>query len=214
MDAIRIDHFRGFEAFWEIPARAKTAIRGKWVKGPAANFFNALLRQLGEIPILAEDLGVITPEVVKLKDSYFLPGMAIMPFLIWPEPDGNGYHLPDPQPNTFYYTGTHDNDTLLGWLKFVKVKQPELYAGALAYAQASPDIPLQELVRALVERVMSSAARVAMIPAQDWLCLDTDARMNLPGTATGNWAWRLTGTELTAELAQEIRAVVVKTARN
>ena len=214
VDAIRIDHFRGFEAFWEIPVRAKTAIRGKWVKGPAAHFFNALLRQLGEIPILAEDLGVITPEVVKLKESFFLPGMAIMPFLIWPEPDGKAYHLPDPQPNTFYYTGTHDNDTLLGWLNFVKVKQPELYAGALAYAQASSDIPLPALVRALVERVMSSAARVAMIPVQDWLGLDTDARMNLPGTSTGNWAWRLTGTELTPELAQEIHAVVAKTARN
>lgn len=213
VDAVRIDHFRGFEAFWEIPVRARTAVSGKWVKGPGEQFFNALLRQLGEIPIVAEDLGVITPEVVKLKEAFFLPGMAIMPFLIWPEPDGNGYHLPDPQPNTLYYTGTHDNDTLLGWLKFVKAKKPKLFKGALVYAQAQPDMPLRELVRALVARVMGSEARMAMIPLQDWLGLDTDARMNLPSTASGNWAWRLSGRELTPELAKEIRELVKKTAR-
>jgi len=214
VDTVRVDHFRGFEAFWEISARAKTAVTGRWVKGPAEHFFTALQRQLGEIPILAEGLGVITPEVVKLKEEFFLPGMVIMPFEIWPEADGKGFHLPDPQPNTFYYTGTHDNDTLLGWLKFVQAEQPELYEGALAYAAAKPDVTLNDLVRALVVRVLGSVARAAVIPVQDWLALDTDARMNLPGTSNGNWTWRLSGQELTPELAAEIRTLVLETARH
>ena len=213
VDAVRIDHFRGFEAFWEIPARAKTAVHGKWVKGPAEHFFNSLLRQLGEMPILAEDLGVITPEVVKLKESFFLPGMMIMPFEIWAEEEGAGFHLPKPQPNTFFYTGTHDNDTLLGWLNFVQARQPELYEGALEYAQAAPDISPVELVRELIARVLRSEARVAVIPAQDWLGLDTEARMNLPATSQGNWAWRLAGGELTPELARQMRALAIETDR-
>lgn len=213
VDMIRIDHFRGFEAFWEIPIRAKTAIHGKWVKGPAEKFFNALLFQLGEIPILAEDLGVITPEVVKLKESFFLPGMSILPFQIWVEEDGTSIHLPAPQPNTFYYTGTHDNDTLLGWLKFVQKANPDLYEGAVTYAQATPTVSPGKLVRLLIARLMHSEARVAMVPIQDWLGLDTEARMNLPATSSGNWRWRLSGGELTPELAREIKALVVETAR-
>ena len=165
------------------------------------------------MPILAEDLGVITPEVVKLKESFFLPGMMIMPFEIWAEEEGAGFHLPKPQPNTFFYTGTHDNDTLLGWLNFVQARQPELYEGALEYAQAAPDISPVELVRELIARVLRSEARVAVIPAQDWLGLDTDARMNLPATSQGNWAWRLSGGELTPELARQMRALAIETDR-
>lgn len=213
VDAVRIDHFRGFEAFWEIPARAKTAVHGKWVKGPAENFFNALLRQLGEIPILAEDLGVITPEVVKLKEAFFLPGMAIMPFLIWREEDGGGYHLPAPTPNTFYYTGTHDNDTLLGWLKSVREEQPELFDGALAYAGVRTGMDPADLVRPLVAKVMRSAARTAMVPLQDWLALDTEARMNRPATDSGNWTWRMAGDELTPGLAAEMRTLAAEAGR-
>ena len=213
VDVVRIDHFRGFEAFWEIPARAKTAVQGKWMKGPAEKLFYSLLRQLGETPILAEDLGVITPEVVKLKESFFLPGMVILPFEIWLEDDGETYHLPAPQPNTFYYTGTHDNDTLLGWLKFVQEGQPELYKGAALYAQVEPTLAPGKLARALVVRAMESEARVTVIPIQDWLGLGTEARMNLPATCSGNWEWRLAGTECTPELAHEIRALALETAR-
>jgi 4-alpha-glucanotransferase len=209
VDVVRIDHFRGFEAFWEIPARAKTAVGGRWVKGPDRHFFDALVRQLGETAILAEDLGVITAEVVKLKEAYFFPGMMIMPFEIWPEQNGNGgFHLPAPQPNTFFYTGTHDNDTLVGWLEQMRIEQPELYAGALAYAQAAAPVAAPELARMLVVRVLASEARTAVIPLQDWLGLGTEARMNLPATAEGNWAWRLAGGELTAALAAEIRRLV------
>ena len=209
VDVVRIDHFRGFEAFWEIPPRVKTAVHGQWVKGPGRHFFDALVRQLGESPIVAEDLGEITDEVVKLKEAYFFPGMMIMPFEIWPESAGNGeFHLPKPQPNTFFYTGTHDNDTLLGWLQFVQTWQPVLYAGALTYANAASDVPSEQLARMLVVRVLDSEARVAVIPIQDWLGLDTSARMNLPSTARGNWVWRLSGDELTSALAAEIRRLV------
>ena len=207
VDAVRIDHFRGFEAFWEIPARAKTAVRGRWVKGPGESFFNALWRQLGAVPIIAEDLGVITPEVVKLKESFFMPGMVILQFEIWPEPDNDGIHLPAPQPNSFYYTGTHDNDTLLGWLKSVRSNQPELFVGAAAYAKRKPNASPAKLVRPLISRVLQSDANTVIVPVQDWLGLDTGARMNLPSTCSGNWGWRLSGRELTAELAAEVRAL-------
>ena len=211
VDAVRIDHFRGFEAYWAIPARAKTAVRGKWVKGPAASFFNALWRQLGPLPIIAEDLGVITPEVVKLKDSYFLPGMTILQFEIWPTETGS--HLPEPMPNSLYYSGTHDNDTLLGWLTHVKKVQPELFAGAAAYAGCKASTAARNLVRPLIKQVLRSQARVAVIPLQDWLGLDTGARMNQPSTTGGNWSWRLSGGELTPELAAEIANMVAASGR-
>ena len=211
VDAIRIDHFRGFEAFWEIPACNKTAAHGKWVKGPAGKLFCSLLGQNGPMPILAEDLGVITPEVVKLKEAFFLPGMAVLPFLIWLEEEG--VHLPKPQPNTFFYTGTHDNDTLLGWLKSIHLADPELYAAAAVYGQMNSATMPKGLVRPLIVSVLRSEARVAVIPIQDWLELDTDARMNLPGTCSGNWGWRLSGDELTPKLAREIRELVQETGR-
>ncbi len=211
VDAVRIDHFRGFEACWQVPARAKTAVKGNWVKGPAEHFFNALWRQLGPLPIIAEDLGVITPEVVKLKESFFLPGMVILQFEIWPEEAS--FHLPAPSPNSFYYTGTHDNDTLLGWLKFVRAGEPELFAGAALYAGKKTSISPAKLVRPLVEQLLQSDARVAVVPIQDWLGLNTKSRMNMPSTASGNWSWRLSGAELTTELAAQIRILTEKSQR-
>lgn len=211
VDAIRIDHFRGFEAYWEIPARAKNAVRGKWVKGPAEHFFNSLRRQLGSMPIIAEDLGVITPEVVKLKESFFLPGMVILQFEIWPEQES--FHLPQPSPNSFYYTGTHDNDTLLGWLKFVRDSEPVLFSGAILYAGAKTTVSPVKLVRPLIGRLLQSEARLAVVPVQDWLALDTKSRMNMPSTATGNWSWRLAGGELTAQLSGQIKALTEKSRR-
>ena len=205
VDAVRIDHFRGFEGFWAIPSQAKNAVQGRWVKGPAEKFFNSLWRQLGPMPIIAEDLGVITPEVVRLKESFFLPGMVIMQFEIWPEEES--FHLPEPAPNSFYYTGTHDNDTLLGWLQSVKAQEPALYEGALIYAKKSKRTAVRQLVRPLLAQLLASEARVAVAPLQDWLNLDTRSRMNMPSTASGNWAWRLQGDELTSELAREMAAL-------
>jgi len=212
VDAVRIDHFRGFEACWAVPARAKTAVKGKWVKGPGEMFFTALWRQLGPVPIIAEDLGVITPEVVKLKDSFFLPGMVILQFEIWPTEAG--FHLPAPLPNSLYYSGTHDNDTLLGWLQQVKKNQPELFAGAAVYAGKKTATSAAKLVRPLLEQLLRSQARIAVIPLQDWLGLNTKARMNMPSTTAGNWSWRLSGEQLTVELATEIAAMVEASGRD
>lgn len=212
VDAVRIDHFRGFEASWQVPVRAKTAVKGKWVKGPAEKFFNALWRQLGPMPIIAEDLGVITPEVVKLKKSFFLPGMVILQFEIWM--DEKGFHLPEPDANSFYYTGTHDNDTLLGWLKYVRSEEPELFAGAAVYAGKKPTISPAKLVQPLIEKLLQSNAQVAVVPIQDWLALDTGARMNMPSTVAGNWSWRLSGRELTTELAAQICMQTEKSRRS
>jgi len=155
---------------------------------------------------------VITPEVVKLKDSFFLPGMVILQFEIWPTE--NGFHLPAPLPNSLYYSGTHDNDTLLGWLQQVKKNQPELFAGAAAYAGKKTATSATKLVRPLLEKLLRSQARIAVVPAQDWLGLDTNARMNMPSTAAGNWSWRLSGEQLTAELATEIAALVEASGRD
>jgi len=211
MDAVRVDHFRGFEGFWSVPARYKTAVHGHWEKGPGKNFFNALQRQLGKIPILAEDLGVITTEVTKLKEAFFLPGMTVLPFSIWKEE--GGFHMPQPRQNCFYYSGTHDNDTLLGWLNSIHEKEKDLYCAAALYAGKKETIKPRELVMPLLEAVLKSEARVAIIPVQDWLGLDTDARMNRPATCDGNWNWRLAGGELTQKLARQIRLRVQETNR-
>ncbi len=211
VDAVRIDHFRGFEACWAVPARAKTAVKGKWAKGPAELFFNALWQQLGPVPFIAEDLGVITPEVVKLKDSFFMPGMVILQFEIWPTK--TDIHLPTPTPNSLYYSGTHDNDTLLGWLKQIKQNQPAIYNAAAAYAGCKPSTAARNLVNPLIEQVLRSQARIAVIPLQDWLGLDANSRMNRPSTVSGNWSWRLSGGELTPELAAKIASLVEATGR-
>ena len=211
VDAVRVDHFRGFEAFWEIPARCKTAIHGRWVKGPGQELFQALRRQLGQIPVLAEDLGVITPEVTRLKEAFFFPGMTVLPFSIWREADG--FVFPAPEPNSFYYTGTHDNDTLLGWLRILEKTDRELYGATAAYAGLPANTAPRKLARALIESVLGSDARTAIVPLQDWLELDSAARMNHPSTCEGNWCWRLEGCELTPALAGKIRHVVKKTGR-
>ena len=164
VDAIRMDHFRGFEAFWEVPAHYKTARKGRWVQGPGRELFLALRRRLGKLPILAEDLGVITPAVEALKEEFFLPGMAVLPFSIWKE--GEKVHWPAPTPNTFYYTGTHDNDTLLGWLNEIYYTDADLYTIVATYAGRSAEIAPRRLVSALIEQILQSDARIAMIPVQ------------------------------------------------
>ena len=211
VDTVRVDHFRGFEAFWSVSARCKTAIHGKWVKGPGRQLFQALQRQLGKIPILAEDLGVITDEVVKLKEAFFLPGMTVLPFSIWRE--STGFRLPEPEPNSFYYTGTHDNDTLFGWLKSIRTADPGLYAAVTAYADEDETIRPHRLVRSLIDAVLKSEARVAVIPVQDWLGLGEGARMNCPSTCNGNWCWRLAGGELTPKLARQVWKMVHRAKR-
>lgn len=179
---LRIDHFRGFEANWEIPSREKTAIKGRWVKGPGERFFHAAQTALGQLPLIAEDLGVITPEVEMLRDRFGLPGMKILQFAFDSGPD-NAYLPHNHAANCVVYTGTHDNDTSRGWFSGL----PEgMKRRVLWYLRCTERDVVWEMIRA----AWSSVGRTAIIPVQDLLGLDGSARMNIPGVADGNWGWR------------------------
>lgn len=181
-DVVRVDHFRGFEAAWHVPVREKTAIHGTWVSGPGAALFDAVLSALGTLPVIAEDLGVITPEVVVLRDRYNFPGMKIVQFA-FDSGASNGYLPHNYQKNCVVYTGTHDNDTTVGWytaLSDAQRRRVDSYVGSGG----------DDTVGALLRAVFMSVADTAIVPLQDLIRLGTDARMNVPGTAFGNWRWR------------------------
>ena len=183
-DIVRIDHFRGFEAYWEIPATEPTAVIGKWVKGPGAEFFDAIEAKLGDLPVIAEDLGVITPEVEALRDRYDLPGMKILQFAF------GGEHKNDFLPhnynrNAVVYTGTHDNETTLGWFLNATDSERE---HVRRYSASSG----QDIVWDMIRLAYSSVAEMAIIPMQDLFVLGNEARMNYPGRASGWWKWRYT----------------------
>ena len=181
-DQVRIDHFRGFEAAWHVPASAKTAVHGAWLPGPGVAFFNAIRTSLGNLPFIAEDLGVITPEVETLRDNFQLPGMKILQFAF--DSDAANPYLPHNHvPNSVIYTGTHDNDTSKGWFDALSPKVKEQMYDYLGLPGLEP---VQDLVRAALMSVSVSA----IIPMQDLLELPTEARMNRPGVALGNWSWR------------------------
>lgn len=190
-DQVRIDHFRGFEAAWHVPATARTAVRGAWVAGPGANFFDAIKTALGALPMIAEDLGVITPEVEQLRDTFNLPGMKILQFAF--DSDAANPYLPhNHTPNSVVYTGTHDNDTTKGWLEGLTSKTRKQMQNYLC-------LPGIEPVHDLIRVAFMSVAETAIIPLQDILQLSSEARMNRPGIALGNWNWRYQKNELTAE---------------
>jgi len=196
VDVVRLDHFRGFEACWEIPADAPTAETGRWVPGPGASFLQALQQALGDLPIIAEDLGFITPEVTALRDKFDLPGMKILQFAF----DGNPMHefLPHNYPrHCVTYTGTHDNDTTMGWYE----SAPEPVRAFCRRYLASDGIDISwDMIRA----VWASVAGWVLTPLQDVLGLGNEARMNLPGTTEGNWRWRVTEGQLTQALAAKL----------
>ena len=185
VDMVRIDHFRGFEAYWEIPASEPTAVIGQWVKGPGAAFFESVQRQLGDLPIIAEDLGVITPEVEALRTGFGLPGMKILQFA-WGDLSGEARFLPhNHEMNSVVYSGTHDNNTSVGW--FNEEASPAMKHHLNQYLDREAGDIQWELIR-LGE---ASAATVFLAPMQDLLGLDSWARMNLPGRESGNWGWRM-----------------------
>lgn len=181
-DLVRIDHFRGFEACWEIPANEETAINGHWVKVPGKELFDILHNEFEPLPIVAEDLGIITPEVEALRDEFSLPGMKILHFAFSDNAE-NPYLPHNHVRNSVVYTGTHDNDTTLGWLAGVD-EQTRNYLYQYIGHQC------EGMPWALVRLAISSTARLAVIPMQDLLELDARARMNTPGTIKGNWSWR------------------------
>ncbi len=182
-DLLRIDHFRGLEAAWSFPADAATAIDGHWETGPGMALLHAIHQALGPLPLVAEDLGFITPAVDSLRSAAGYPGMRVLQFAF--DGDPANLHLPENCPsNTALYSGTHDNDTLVGWLESLPAAARETVQ---AYA-GKASTPLHE---ALIERVLASPAALAVLPLQDLLGLNSQARMNIPGTESDNWHWRL-----------------------
>ena len=194
VDLTRIDHFRGFVSYWAVPERHRTAKNGSWRRGPGRELFDAVEDALGDLPLIAEDLGVITPAVHALRDELRLPGMAV---LLWAfgRVRGNPHAPQNHRARQVVYTSTHDTDTAVGWYRSLTRRQ-----------QRATGLDSERPHWSLIEIAMRSRANLAIIPAQDVLGLGSDARMNRPGETSGNWSWRLRPGELTEELAARLRA--------
>ncbi|HZR64274.1 MAG TPA: 4-alpha-glucanotransferase [Terriglobales bacterium] len=204
-DFIRLDHFRGFAQFWEIPANEPTAINGRWVDGPGDDFFYKLKEELGGLPFFAEDLGMITPDVVALRDRHNIPGMAVLQFAFG-DPGAHAYLPHRLTANHVIYTGTHDNDTCLGWWSALSEKER---TAVLALVGPNQDGPNWGLIR-LAE---SSPANLSVVPLQDVLGLGSNARLNTPSTRTGNYHWRYQAGALKPEFARKLAALAEVTDR-
>lgn len=199
VDLVRIDHFRGFEAYWEIPASEPTAVKGRWVKGPGADFFRAMREALGDLPIIAEDLGVITPEVEQLRDQFDFPGMKVLQFAFGGTRNSN--FLPHNfGRNSVVYPGTHDNETTWGWYRNASESERDHVRRYLA--RSGDDIAWD-----LLRLAHASVAVISVIPMQDLMDLGNEARMNHPGRESGNWQWRYTENMLTDVIAYRLREI-------
>ncbi len=198
-DAVRIDHFRGFVAYWEIPADEPTAIKGRWVPSPGDDLFKALLAERSELPLIAEDLGIITNDVIALRKKYGLPGMKILQFAF--DSDGQNPYLPhNHSRDTVIYTGTHDNNTTVGWYRHLEDATKDRINQYFAH-------PAEPMPWPLIKSALASPARWAMMPFQDLLELDEQHRMNTPGTTEGNWRWRFDWTDVDEGLAARMQAL-------
>ncbi|HBE69972.1 MAG TPA: 4-alpha-glucanotransferase [Planctomycetaceae bacterium] len=207
-DLLRIDHFRGFEAYWEVSAEAKTAVSGNWVKGPGRAPFDAAARSLGPLPIIAEDLGMITDEVHRLREDLAFPGMRVAQFGF--DSDDDLFHRPETYPeDSAAYTGTHDNSTIVGWLE----QREDRTEDSLRRYLEGPSSSSMPYHWQLISMVMRSRSVLAIIPMQDVLGLDDGSRMNIPGKASGNWGWRCPETEFTDEIADRLHVLSVASDR-
>jgi 4-alpha-glucanotransferase len=207
VDVVRLDHFRGFAAAWHVPMGAPTARLGQWVPGPGSDFFVAAKRELGHLPLIAEDLGLITPDVIQLRDSQDLPGMRVLQFAF----DGNSQnpHLPQNYvPNTVAYTATHDNNTTRGWFEALPEAQKQTLSAYVRMPVESRDAAPE-----LLRLAWSSSAGLAIAPLQDLLNLGASARMNTPGQASGNWRWRTTDDLLAPAAFDRLRELTTETKR-
>jgi 4-alpha-glucanotransferase len=208
---VRLDHFRGFEAYWEVPADAATAINGRWVKGPGRKLFEALRRELGELPVVAENLGVITPEVESLRQEFGFPGMSLLQFAFGNDPQGPSFRPHNYTRELVAYTGGHDNDTTVGWWTSTGVgdstRTPEELRQERDFTKAYLGFENEPINWVFIRAILASVAAVAIIPLQDVLGLGSDARMNLPATITGNWKWRFLPGVLTAEIRTRLKAL-------
>ncbi len=209
VDLIRLDHFRGFDAAWHTPAGAATARSGQWVPGPGAALFEAIQRDLAALPFVAEDLGVITPDVRALRDQFRLPGTRVLQFAFDGHPD-NPYLPQNYNPNTVVYSGTHDNNTTRGWYE----ELPDDQRRNLWNYLNRPWGESNEVAAELLQLAWSSRAALALAPLQDLLNLGADARMNVPGRAEGNWRWRSTQGVLAAALFHRLRDLTSATRRS
>ncbi|MDD2852950.1 MAG: 4-alpha-glucanotransferase [Desulfuromonadaceae bacterium] len=199
-DIVRVDHFRGFDAAWNVPAGEKTAVRGEWVNAPGADLFDAVFASLGNVSIIAEDLGIITPEVVALRDRYGFPGMKILQFAF--DSDAENAYLPhNHQKNSVVYTGTHDNDTTAGWHASISDALQKRIANYIG-------CECRRSVDGLIRAALMSVADTTILPLQDLLHLGSEARMNIPGTAFGNWGWRFVWDMVEPKMPRHIREQV------
>jgi 4-alpha-glucanotransferase len=196
-DLVRLDHFRGFEACWEIPAAEATAANGRWVKVPGAALFDALQAHFGELPLVVEDLGMITPQVYALRDRYGWPGMKILQFAFDSGPD-NPYLPHNLEARSVVYTGTHDNDTTAAWFEDLSAQQQLAVVEYLGY-------PHEPMPWPLIRAALASVSRLAILPMQDLLGLGRGHRMNTPGTSEGNWRWRFEWDQMPPGLSERLR---------
>jgi 4-alpha-glucanotransferase len=208
-DLVRLDHFRGFEAFWEVPAGASTAAGGKWVKGPGAEFFHTLQTELKDLPFVAENLGVITPAVEGLRKQFGFPGMSLLQFAFGTDPQGPGFRPHNYSRELVAYTGGHDNDTTVGWWTSAGVgestRTEQDIDAERNFARAYLNFHDEPVNWIFIRAVMASVANVAIVPLQDVLGLGSKSRMNLPGTLSGNWKWRFRAEGLTKEISERLR---------
>ncbi len=210
-DRLRLDHFRGLEAAWEIPAAEPTAVRGRWVPGPGAALLQALERALGRLPLVAENLGVITPEVEALRRRFRLPGMAILQFAFGDDPQAPSFRPHNWERDLVAYSGTHDNDTTLGWWTGAgpghSTRTPESVAREREHARRYLDDGGAEMNWTFIRALAASVADTVVVPLQDVLGLSSEARLNVPGQALGNWRWRFARGDLAPALAARLRGV-------
>jgi 4-alpha-glucanotransferase len=200
VDAIRLDHFRAFAAAWHVPIESSTARAGRWVRGPGADYFRAVEKSLGALPFIAEDLGLITPDVIALRDQFRLPGMRVLQFAFDGKTDNP--HRPDNYvPDTVAYTGTHDNATTRGWYEVLSAAEQQCVWKRLGRSRGAAS----EVTPALLRLAWESVAALAIAPLQDLLNLGNEARMNVPGRAGGNWHWRCTAEMMSTRAFEWLR---------
>ena len=220
VDYVRIDHFRGFEAYWAVPAGEDTAINGKWIPGPDHKLFNAIKKELGDIPIIAEDLGLITEGVAKLRDDFALPGMKVLQFAFDANEAGSKGFTNEFLPhmyntNCVVYTGTHDNDTMQGWLNKASDAEKDIIGRYLSGGIKENTPSEEKFCECLVKEAIASVAKFAVIPMQDIFAIGDEGRMNIPSTTGGhNWQWRMTPEMFSTEKATWLKEMSVLYGRN
>jgi 4-alpha-glucanotransferase len=218
VDIVRLDHFRGFEKFWAVPGGETTAVNGKWEKGPGTALFSAIKGELGEVPIIAEDLGHITPEVRKLREKLGFPGMRVLQFAFGSDPESDEFKPFSFSPNTVVYTGTHDNDTTIGWFNSTgngdstrsEEDVKEERNNVLKYLGTDGSQINWDFIRL----ALSSVANTAIIPLQDVLGMGSEARMNVPARVSGNWSWRYRPEQLTPDIRWKLAEMADVYGRN